>query len=124
MSVVSSRESGFSDEAGLRGRLEQFALATVLTFLDLERRSGELTLVAKDEVGRVWLRHGRVIRARIEGSRRTRKPALYDLISWTEGRFAFRHTDVTEVADEIGASTTTILLDAARRADEYAATNG
>ena len=70
------------------------------------------------------MRHGRVIRARIEGSRRTRRPALYDLISWTEGRFAFRHTDVTDVADEIGASTTTILLDAARRADEYAATNG
>lgn len=124
MAVVSSRESGSSEEVGLRGRLEQFALATVLTFLDLERRSGELTLSSKDDVGRVWLRQGRVIRARIEGSRRTRRSALYDLISWTEGRFAFRHTDVADVADEIGASTTMILLDAARRADEHAATNG
>ena len=122
--VGSSRESGLSEEVGLRGRLEQFALATVLTFLDLERRSGELTLFSKEAVGRVWLRQGRVIRARIEGSRRTRRPALYDLISWAEGRFAFRQTDVEEVADEIGASTTMILLDAARRADEYAATNG
>jgi ferric-dicitrate binding protein FerR (iron transport regulator) len=124
MAVVSSREPGSSDEVGLRGRLEQFALPTVLTFLDLERRSGELTLFSKDDVGRVWLRQGRVIRARIEGSRRIRRSALYDLMSWTEGRFAFRHTDVADVADEIGASTTMILLDAARRADESAATNG
>jgi two-component system OmpR family response regulator len=125
MSVVgsTSREASFGDEVGLRGRLEQFAVATVLTFLDLERRSGELTLLSKEATGRIWLRQGRVIRARVEGSRRTRRPALYDLLAWTEGRFAFRHTDVADVADEIGASTTMILLDAARRADEFAATS-
>src|SRR5882757_7097952 len=38
-------DSGAGREVGLRGRLEQFGLATVLTFLDLERRSGELLLL-------------------------------------------------------------------------------
>ena len=42
--------TGSSLEPALRGRLEQFGLATVLTFLDLERRSGELVVVVNDGV--------------------------------------------------------------------------
>ena len=64
MGVSSSRVPEPGIEVGLRGRLEQFGLATVLTFLDLERRSGELTLLGDGEVGRLWLRQGQVIRAR------------------------------------------------------------
>ncbi|HEV3032974.1 MAG TPA: DUF4388 domain-containing protein [Polyangia bacterium] len=105
-------------EAGLRGSLEQFGLATVLTFLDLERRSGELLLLTPGGVGRLWLHHGRVVRARIEGSRRARKAAVYELLSWNGGRFAFTQTDVSHIEDEIGASTAMLLIEAARRTDE------
>jgi hypothetical protein len=118
MSVVSSRGLEVGREVGLRGRLAQFGVATVLTFLDLERRSGELVLLGELGVGRLWLRHGRIIRARIEGSRRTRKPAVYELLTWEEGRFAFTQTDVGDVEDEIGAPTTMLLIEAARRTDE------
>jgi two-component system OmpR family response regulator len=121
MSAVSSRSAEVGKEVGLRGRLAQFGLATVLTFLDLERRSGELVLLGPLGVGRLWLRAGRVIRARIEGSRRTRKPAVYELLAWTDGRFAFTQTEVSELDDEIGASTTMLLLEAARRTDELEA---
>jgi two-component system OmpR family response regulator len=120
MAVVSSRIS--EAEVGLRGRLEQFGLATVLTFLDLERRSGELTLIAAGEVGRLWLRQGQVIRARIDGSRRSRKPAVYELLGWSNGRFAFTQLDVDHIADEIAAPTTMLLIEAARRTDELEAT--
>jgi hypothetical protein len=68
---------------------EQFGLATVLTFLDLERRSGELLLLASGGVGRLWLHRGRVVRARIEGSCRARKAAVYELLTWNGGRFNF-----------------------------------
>ena len=108
-------------EVGLRGRLEQFGLATVLTFLDLERRSGELTLLGDGEVGRLWLRQGHVIRARIEGSRRTRKPAVYEMLGWSKGRFAFVQAALDGIADEIGAPTPMLLIEAARRTDELAA---
>lgn len=121
MSLVTSRLPEPVKEVGLRGRLEQFGLATVLTFLDLERRSGELTLLGSGEVGRIWLRQGQVIRARIEGSRRTRKPAVYEMLGWDQGRFAFTQIDVAAVADEIGAPTTMLLIEAARRSDELAA---
>jgi hypothetical protein len=90
----------------------------MLTFLDLERRSGELLLLAPGGVGRLWLHHGRVVRARIEGSRRARKPAVYELLTWSGGRFAFTQADVSRIEDEIGASTPMLLIEAARRTDE------
>jgi two-component system OmpR family response regulator len=110
--------TGVFPEAGLRGRLEQFGLATVLTFLDLERRSGELVVLADDKVGRLWLRQGRVVRARVEGSRRVNKSVLYDLLALERGRFSFTQRELTETADEINAPTMLLLMEAARRVDE------
>ena len=121
MALPSSRNVEPAVEVGLRGRLEQFGLATVLTFLDLERRSGELTLLGDGEVGRLWLRQGHVIRARIEGSRRTRKPAVYEMLGWSKGRFAFVQAALDGLAEEIAASTPMLLIEAARRTDELAA---
>jgi hypothetical protein len=114
--AVSSAVS--SSEAGLRGRLEQFGLATVLTFLDLERRSGELVVVAGERVGRLWLRRGRVLRARLEGSRRASKSVVYELLSLERGRFSFTQVELETMADEVDAPTTLLLMEAARRADE------
>jgi two-component system OmpR family response regulator len=107
-------------DAGLRGRLEQFGLATVLSFLDLERRTGQILVVGGDQVGRVWLRGGQVISARIEGSRRVNRAAIYELLSWDSGWFSFTQEDLPSAVDEIGAPTTLLLVDAARRADEAA----
>jgi len=118
---------GSSLEPALRGRLEQFGLATVLTFLDLERRSGELLVVADDpkapinKIGRLWLRQGRVLRARVEGSRRLNKSAVYDLLGLERGRFSFTQTDLDGLADELGVPTMQLLMEAARRVDEAAA---
>jgi two-component system, OmpR family, response regulator len=123
MAAASPLESpAFSgNDAGLRGRLEQFGLATVLTFLDLERRSGQVVVVSSERVGRVWLRAGRVLRARIEGSRRVNRAAIYELLCWNRGRFAFTQEDQASATDEIDAPTTQLLMEAARRADEAAA---
>jgi two-component system OmpR family response regulator len=124
MAAVSSRVMDMEREVGLRGRLEQFGLATVLTFLDLERRSGELVVASAAEIGRIWLRQGQVIRARIDGSRRARKPAVYELLGWDSGRFAFVQRDTGAVDDEIHAPTTMLLIEAARRTDELEAASG
>jgi hypothetical protein len=124
---------GSSLEPALRGRLEQFGLATVLTFLDLERRSGELLVVADDansphgphqKVGRLWLRHGRVLRARVEGSRRLNKSVVYDLLGLERGRFSFTQMELDGVTDELNVPTMQLLMEAARRVDEAAAAAG
>jgi len=109
------------NDVALRGRLEQFGLATVLTFLDLERRSGQILILSGQRVGRVWLRAGRVISARIEGSRRVNRAAIYELLTWDRGRFEFAQADLKTAVDEIGAPTTLLLVEAARRADEASA---
>jgi hypothetical protein len=105
----------------LHGRLEQFGLATVLSFLDLERRSGQILIVADGKMGRVWLRGGQAISARIEGSRRVNRAAIYELLSWDNGYFAFTQEDLPSATDEIGAPTTLLLMNAALRTDEAAA---
>jgi hypothetical protein len=112
------------NDVGLRGRLEQFGLATVLTFLDLERRSGEILVINGDKLGRVRLRRGQVLSARIEGSRRVNRAAIYELLSWDRGRFSFTQADLASAPDEIGAPTALLLVEAARRADEAAAPAG
>jgi two-component system, OmpR family, response regulator len=109
------------NDAGLRGRLEQFGLATVLSFLDLERRSGQILIVADGKVGRVWLRDGQAISARIEGSRRVNRSAIYELLSWESGLFAFTQENLPGADDEIGAPTALLLMNAALRTDEAAA---
>ena len=109
------------NDAGLRGRLEQFGLATVLSFLDLERRSGQILIVADDKMGRVWLRGGQAISARIEGSRRVNRAAISELLSWDSGWFAFTQEDLPCALDEIGVPTAQLLMDAALRTDEAAA---
>ena len=109
------------NDAGLRGRIEQFGLATVLSFLDLERRSGQILIVADDKTGRVWLRGGQAISARIEGSRRVNRAAIYELLSWENGWFAFTQEELPCAVDEIGAPTALLLMNAALRTDEAAA---
>jgi len=123
MAIARARELSATsgNDAGLRGRLEQFGLATVLTFLDLERRSGQILVVTANHVGRVWLRAGSVISARIEGSRRVNRAAIYELLTWQSGRFAFTQEDTARAVDEINAPTTLLLVEAARRADEASA---
>lgn len=105
----------------MRGRLEEFGLATVLSFLDMERRSGQLHVVAENRMGRVWLRGGQAIAARIEGSRQVNRAAIYELLSWASGAFAFTQEVLEGAEDEICAPTAMLLMDAALRTDEAAA---
>ena len=80
-----------------------------------------MLIIADDKIGRVWLRGGQAISARIEGSRHVNRAAIYELLSWENGYFAFTQEDLAADVDEIGAPTTLLLMDAARRSDEAAA---
>ncbi len=106
--------------ASLHGGLDQIGLGTLLTILDMERRSGVLLIRRPGELGRLWLRRGSVVRARVDGlAARAGRSAIYHLIGWGEGRFELTAGD-TDVADEINTPTTYLLMEAARRMDEAA----
>jgi hypothetical protein len=105
----------------LRGEVENVGLPTLLTILDMERRSGLLLIQRKGTLGRLHVREGRVVRARIEGGKRgdagTGAEAVYEMLSWPDGQFELWQA-VVEGRDEVGANTTFLLMESARRTDE------
>jgi CheY-like chemotaxis protein len=103
----------------LAGLLGHFGLSSLLVLLDLERKSGVTAVTGRTGRGLVYVREGRVIRALIEGGAGgpTGAIAVYELLTWAEGRFEFHPGDV-EGDDEIGSSTSFLLMEGARLEDE------
>jgi hypothetical protein len=104
----------------LTGALAHFGLSTLLTVLDMERRTGILMLRGREHAGRIALRDGQVVQAEIRGTSLRGLDAVFTLLGWVDGGFIFRVVEVTE-PDEVSCPTSMILLEAARRADELAA---
>jgi two-component system, OmpR family, response regulator len=104
----------------LTGALSHFGLATVLTVLEMERRTGVLELRVAEQVGRISLRDGQVVHAEIRGAGLQGVDAIFQLMGWVDGGFIFRVGEVT-AANDVGLTTSMLLLEAARRADELAA---
>lgn len=112
-----------SESSGLGGDLSQVGLSSLLTLLEMERKSGILVVSddATRSVGRIFLRLGRVIAARIEAkSSPVNQECVFHMLSWKSGAFEFDQTEV-EMSDEVGTSTTHLLMEGARRMDESAA---
>lgn len=106
----------------LRGELDRISLSTLLTIIDMERRSGMLIVQRERQLGRLYLREGRVVRARVEGARPPGAPgsgaeAVYQMLGWPDGLFELWQAEVGG-RDEIRMETTFLLMEAARRTDE------
>lgn len=109
-----------SARAILRGDLNKVGLSTLLTIVDMERRSGIFVLQRGRQLGRLHVREGRVLRASIEGSRRhSGEQAIYQMLTWADGQFELWTAEV-EDRDEIGRGTAYLLMEGMRRIDEAA----
>jgi uncharacterized protein (TIGR02266 family) len=108
-----------ADGRSLTGDLEQVGLPSILSFLEVERRSGELRVGGLASSGRIWLREGRPLRAEVgeRGATASGREAFYALLDVTAGRFDF-HESESEGPDEIGAGVSALLLEHARLKDE------
>jgi DNA-binding response OmpR family regulator len=138
-SVQQTREQLSSPS--LRGDLSQMGLSSLLILIELERKTGQLTLHPAIDatidmainmlpdgdpndtprvpsVGIVLVREGRIVHARLES---TPEPidadCVYHLLTWPAGEFDFTAC-LVEGEDRIGSSTTALLMEAARRLDE------
>jgi CheY-like chemotaxis protein len=102
----------------LIGLLVEFGMSSVLVLLDLQRKSGVVIVRSRRGRGRIYVREGRVLRASIEGrAAASGALAVYELLTWSDGRFEFQ-SGAVEGEDEIGSSTTHLLMEGARRQDE------
>jgi DNA-binding response OmpR family regulator len=113
--VAPSAQDG---SAGVHGTLEQLGLSSLLLMLEMERKSGILVLRRGNEVGRIFLREGRVVAARYEGQDELKGAAVvHRLLTWADGRFDFSAIEV-DMEDQVQISTTHLLMEGARLIDE------
>lgn len=106
----------------LNGRLEQLGLSSLLVMMEMERKDGVLSLRDSDSgmVGRIFLRGGQVISARLdEKPDLDGKQCVYTMLAWKAGTFSFSATRV-DMEDTINSSTTHLLMEGARLIDEAA----
>jgi two-component system, OmpR family, response regulator len=108
----------------LRGDLDKVGLPTLLTIVEMERRSGIFVISRGRQLGRLHVRDGRIIRASIEGSRRySGEEAVYQILTWPDGQFELWMAAV-QGRDEIGQCTAFLLMEGMRRIDEAEAQQG
>jgi CheY-like chemotaxis protein len=102
----------------LRGDIEHVPLASVLSLLELEKKTGILRVMSSG-VARLHIANGRMVRADIEGDSggRPSRAVLDEVLDWTTGQFEFTACEVT-CEDEIRKSLTSLLLDHACANDE------
>jgi DNA-binding response OmpR family regulator len=103
---------------GIHGALDQLGLSSLLAMLEMEKKSGVLVLRRGDEVGRVFVRDGKVVAAHMEsGAEAEGAAVVYHLLTWPDGHFDFSAIEV-DMEDQVRTSTTHLLLEGARRLDE------
>jgi len=103
----------------LRGDLEQVSLPAVLSFLEMERKTGVLR-VGTERFAVLYLREGRPLRARAsELSGATPMQHAHAILSISRGRFEFVPEDVAG-PDELKVTVAGLLLEHARLTDEAA----
>jgi DNA-binding response OmpR family regulator len=119
--LLARRRSDIPPDAAevLRGDLGQVALGSLLSLLDMERRTGILSLLNGAESAVLHLREGAVVRIDLP-PRHAGKQALdrfLHVLDFSTGTFEL--TAVTVVGDDqLGLPTTYVLLEHARRRDE------
>jgi two-component system, OmpR family, response regulator len=118
--IAQTRAVSPRDEPGVRGTFDQLGLAPLLTILEMERKTGVLRAERLDQSreAAIALRRGMVVRARVAGGTPLHDaPAVHAMLSWPDGRFHFRATEVGPPF-EMDVSPAWLLLESARLSDE------
>lgn len=116
LKAVSAQSKRTAEQVILRGRIAEVGLATLLSMLDFERKSGLLLLISQGAIVTLFVAEGRVVKIDPAPDGRTPRERLLDLLDWTDGRFEFLMSDVVG-RDEIEFSTPKLLLEHARQKD-------
>ncbi len=118
--VEETTRRAIAEGPGLNGSLLEVGLSPLLVLLDMERKTGLLSL-SHGEPGercQIFLREGRVVAATsdAEGSL-VDMAAIQHALNWPEGSFRFSSVEV-EMPDQIQMSTTHLLMESAQRMDD------
>lgn len=119
LSRARTRPRSSASNNALRGDLSQVGLQSVLSFIDMEKRSGTLLIVSGDALTTLHCREGQVVQVDLPASEEHREgiERLYYALDITEGRFDLTAAEVA-VEDSIKVPTSFALLEHARKIDE------
>jgi hypothetical protein len=98
------------------GSLDEFHLPDIIQFLSGAGKTGVLHLVSDRQEGDIYLQNGRVTHA--ASAYLAGEEAVYTLLMLNKGRFDFE-PDVTIETTTISRSNANLLIEAARRKDEW-----
>ena len=104
----------------IEGDVRQMSIATVLSVLGMERRTGVFEVVSKKRRAQVEIVSGYVVHGTIGGTRTAALQALRLMLSWKVGRFSFVPLPPVDPPASL-LSVQAMLLDAAKAEDEAAA---
>lgn len=117
-SLLSAPESVQAGSA-IEGDLSQMSIATVLTVLEMERRSGTFEVTSKKRRAALDIAQGLVVDGTVGGTKVSALTAMRTMLGWQVGRFSFTPTapkPIPEQQKSIGA----FLIEAVRLDDEEA----
>ena len=105
------------EPTAIEGDLSQMSIATVLTVLEMERRTGTFEVMSKKRRAQLEIAGGFVVSGSVGGTQVSALAALRTMLGWTVGRFSFApgaHRDPPPNQKSIGA----FLIEAVRLEDE------
>lgn len=101
----------------LKGSLTSINLADIIQLVSNSRQSGRFILTRDSgQKGQIYLKNGEITHAEIDEFKG--EDAIFTLISWSDGEFAFEEGDF-ETQTTIHRSITSLLMESARRIDEW-----
>jgi Domain of unknown function (DUF4388) len=99
-----------------QGSLTELHLPDIIQLISVSGKSGVFHLTDGPHQGEIYLHEGRIVHAKLDDT--AGEEAVYALAIWSQGDFKFDHGVATEHRT-ISKSNTNLLMEAARRLDEW-----
>lgn len=99
-----------------QGSLSELALPDVIQLVSSSEKTGCFHLTDGEVKGEIYIHEGKIVHAQVEDL--SGEEAVYQLAIWSRGEFFFE-TGVTVAANTITKANTNLLMEAARRLDEW-----
>lgn len=119
-SMLSTAPEQTYGSTAIEGDLRQMSIATVLSVLGMERRTGVFEVVSKKRRAQIEISGGYVVHGTIGGTRVTALAAMRVMLSWKVGRFSFTPLPPCDPPPSL-RTVQALLMDAAKAEDEAAA---
>ena len=99
-----------------QGSLKELPLPDIIQLVSVSGKTGKFTLSRDDARGFIFLKNGQMVHASVGNL--TGEEAIYSLSIWNEGEFQFNPGEEAD-RQTITKSNTNLLMEAARRLDEW-----